>query len=131
MELYSNGVVHLSIKANNQIKAVVKLYFPKAKADGFEISFTDESGYLMDDLEKMVQDLQDIGVICNGTLEYYGDYEGAYVIDESKVTEVSLGEQYIRTCQVKELLDELNRRMSISSFSTEELEKELERRKEK
>lgn len=80
------------------------------KVSATSVGLDDEPGNIGDDLEKAFEWLRGEGIALEGVVEYYGDFEGGYVLENGKF------EEYC-----KEALD-------VRFATTYDLEYELERR---
>ena len=76
------------------------------------IDFEDSHGScLNEDLDKLIQRFAELGFTLDGSITYYGDYEGTYIVEPGKMTQdVDKDKAVIRNASDDELLEELRRR---------------------
>ncbi len=70
---------------------------------------------LHDDLQKMLDELSSIGYTGNGSICYFGDYDGRYDINDNVVTELDETDIVISEVDTEKLIAEISKRGYIIS----------------
>ena len=80
---------------------------------GIAMFFIEEAyGDIEDGLRLATRQLKKEGILVNGTIDYFGDYDGRYTINDSTVTldEPNYSEENLHTVSDESLLNEIMRR---------------------
>lgn len=80
---------------------------------GIATFFIEEAyGDIEGDLRLATRQLKKEGILVNGTIDYFGDYDGRYTINDSTVTldEPNYSEENLHTVSDESLLNEIMRR---------------------
>ena len=119
MTCYYNGSVSCDAKDGEKFLDVFEEYdlLPNGddsteEKDGKTIiNYENDSlGYINDDLTAAVKKLQEEDIDIEGSLDYYGDYEGRYEIANGEIENLDYDEVVIRDMSDTELLAEAARR---------------------
>ena len=119
MEIYNEGTLCVSEKNEEKFEEICKKYgFDKFKKNNgnIELIFSpyDFYGIIKDDLERIVNELSENGILADGTIQHYGDYDGRYEIHNGIMEALDEDECALRDTSDKELLREVKRRCEIS-----------------
>ncbi len=114
MQIYTSGT--LTVKDGKIIpesvgREIENLFDTPAVSvlDG-AVEFSDALGYLGEDLSSLCALAAQNGLSLSGELEYYGDYEGAYIVEDNKFEDVSRFDYELRHASDDVLFEELRRR---------------------
>ena len=71
----------------------------------------DSMKWFDDDFPKLTEALKPFGIIITeGDIEYWGDYEGKYIIENNELTQINREDFGLYLSDDQRLIDELNRR---------------------
>lgn len=108
MFITNSGSLTANRKFTKEEVEKIKSVLTKSEVYDNEISVEEEYGDIECDLTDLLKNLP--GVIINGHVDYYGDYEGRYEVKDSVLSSLSKDEVAIRDASVDELVDEIERR---------------------
>ena len=117
--IYNDGSLCVPEKNKEKFKEICKKYgfgnFNKVNGS-IKLIFSpfDFYGIIKDDLESIVKELSENGILADGTIQYYGDYDGRYEIHNGIMEALDEDECALRDTSDKELLREVKRRCEIS-----------------
>ena len=80
------------------------------KVSATSVGLDDEPGNIGDDLEKAFEWLRGEGIVLEGVVEYYGDFEGAYVLENGVFEDYCKEALDVRYAETLDLEYELERR---------------------
>ena len=97
MTIYNTGTIDLDTPLTAQA-VIALLENPKTEeyareaacVDDWAIIYNDEPGDLEDEIREIVAVLTSLGYVCNGEVEYYGDYEGKIYVENNQVVDVGI-----------------------------------------
>ena len=108
MFITNSGSLTTNRKFTQEEVERIKSVLTKSEVYDNEISVEEEYGDIECDLKDLLEDLP--GVIINGQIDYYGDYDGRYEVKDSVLSSLNKNEVAIREASVEELLKEIARR---------------------
>lgn len=81
-----------------------------ACVDDWAIIYNDEPGDLEDEIKEIVAVLASLGYVCNGEVEYYGDYEGKIYVEQNQVIDVGIEDTGLHEASDETLIQILSER---------------------
>lgn len=132
MQYTYNGTIKCKKEEAETVKSFLNLFvFERSEVEGlngetFVIVSDETRGDITREIEKFCETLKAQKIFVNGTISYFGDYDGKYTIENSEYKEFSAAESTIMDAHDQELIRELNNRgysvYKVPTGSTEEPE---------
>lgn len=117
MDIYYTGTIDLdtpltaqavyALLTNPQTETYAK---ESACVDDWAIIYNDEPGDQEDEIKEIVSVLASLGYVCNGEVEYYGDYEGKIYVEHNQVIDVGIEDTGLHEASDETLIQILSER---------------------
>lgn len=117
MQINYNGTIDLdtpltaqavyALLTNPQTETYAK---ESACVDDWAIIYDDEPGDQEDEIKEIVAVLASLGYVCNGEVEYYGDYEGKIYVEHNQVIDVGIEDTGLHEASDETLIQILSER---------------------
>lgn len=119
MTIYNEGELSVPKKDQAEFEKICSKYGFTSFNDAvqtIELFFLSHEYYgdISEDLKNMLKELSEKKIYPNGTIVYYGDYEGRYEIKNGVLEELTAEQCVLRDTSDQDLLDEFKRRCEVS-----------------